>query len=83
MTSVNGRKEAVTLDTVQSDVHHLYELLDTTFDAMSEMSFVDKDGKPNREMHRVNALLWIARDLAERIASDIDGGVLPEQAGPA
>ena len=71
-----GRIEDVTLDTINSDVHHLYELLDTAVDISCQMDgYVHPvTGERNKDLDRIAALLWIARDLAEQIGSNIEEG---------
>ena len=66
-----GATETVTLDTVQSDVWHLYYLLDTVVDLLMEMEYV-RDGKRDIQLDRTAALAWIARDKAHHIGRSID-----------
>lgn len=55
--------EEVSLDTIHSDVWHLYHLLDVISGELSEA---------NTSHERVEALAWIARDRAEQIGLNID-----------
>lgn len=64
--------EQVTLDTVHSDVWHLYYLLDAVMSDLMDMEYV-RDGKRDVALDRVAALSWIARDQAERIGNAIGG----------
>ena len=50
----------VTIMDVESDARHLYELLN---------AIVEEE---NRTSERIDALLWIARDLASAVARDAD-----------
>lgn len=63
--------EKVDLNTVQSDVWHLYHLLDTIMDQLMEMDY-ERDGKRDVALDRTAALAWIARDHAQHIGLDID-----------
>lgn len=63
--------ETVTLNTVQSDVWHLYYLLDVIMDRLADMDYV-RDGKRDVALDCTAALAWIARDEAERIGRSID-----------
>lgn len=69
-TAAIGRYGA---DDAESDVGHLYHLLDVAFDQLLEVDF---GGDPARRgtLDRVSALLWIARDCAERIRDDLKAG---------
>lgn len=60
-----------TLDAVQSDVHHLYHLLDVAVEKLLDMPF-ERDGKRDVALDQFAALLWIARDRAEFIGKYID-----------
>lgn len=68
-------RETPTVDTVESDAMHLHDLLDVTFQLLQEMSF-ERDGKRDTELDRIASLMWIARDHAERLASNI-GKIIP------
>lgn len=53
------------IDDIQSDAHHLYELLDVVTSKLCE---ADED----QQKEQIMALAWIARDVAERLAGDLD-----------
>lgn len=56
-----------TYDDLESDLSQLHHLLDVVVDIMLEMPH---DG--NVEQRRVDALVWIARDLAEHLVEKIE-----------
>ena len=53
--------QKVTLDDVQCDSEHLARLLDVVMEQIAERDNMD----------RVSALVWIARDMAERTEANI------------
>lgn len=69
--AAEGLPEDIDLNTVQSDVWHLFHLIAATVDCLMEMTY-ERDGKRDRELDRVAALSWIARDFAEAIGKTID-----------
>lgn len=70
----------VDLNTLQSDAWHLYHLFDAAVDCLMELDFV-RDEHGHCPLDRVAALMWIARDHAERIAQDIDANFFEIQGG--
>jgi hypothetical protein len=63
-----------TIDDLQSDIWHLYHLLDVLTCHMVGMPHV-RDGKRDADMDQASALAWIARDVAHRLAGDTDNVV--------
>lgn len=61
----------VTLDTVQSDIWHLFHLLDACVELLQGLDYV-RDERGYCELDRISALSWIARDNAERLAKSVD-----------
>jgi len=57
---------------LESDLRHLYHLLDTLCD--------EQFGAPDRE--RCDALLWIARDRAEKVCTDAHAAIWPGDSTP-
>lgn len=62
---------APSFDDIQSDIWHLYHLLDALTEHMVEMPHV-RDGARDGDMDRASALAWIARDITKRLANDVD-----------
>ena len=60
------------LDTIQSDVWHLYHLIDAAVDYMQDNLDFARNDDGYSPHDRLAALSWIARDQAERIAKYID-----------
>jgi hypothetical protein len=60
---------APTLDDIQSDIWHLYHLLDAIVDQQLELQH---DGTGNGPLDRVDSLTWIAREVARKLAVDTD-----------
>lgn len=52
----------ITLNDVQCDSAHLARLLDVVMEHITE----------HNDMDRVSALIWIARDMAERTEANVD-----------
>lgn len=63
---MNAPDEKLLAD-VESDLRHLYQLIDT----LCEEQF----GGSNKE--RCDALIWIARDRAEKICKDAHAAIWP------
>ena len=66
-----GLPATVDLNAVQSDVWHLYYLLDATMTLLHDMPYV-RNGERDVELERVASLAWFARDHAERLGKNID-----------
>ncbi|KQT04134.1 hypothetical protein [Rhizobium sp. Leaf386] len=79
--TITGAGETPDLNTVQSDVWHLYHLLDATMDLLMEMPY-EREGKRDVDLDRIAALAWIARDRAQHIALDIDNNFHSIERGP-
>ncbi|MGB3486656.1 MAG: hypothetical protein WBA37_11970 [Xanthobacteraceae bacterium] len=60
---------APTLDDIQSDIWHLYHLLEAIVDEQLNLPH-DKTGDSPQD--RVDSLTWIARDVARKLATDTD-----------
>jgi hypothetical protein len=60
---------APTLDDIQSDIWHLYHLLEAIVDEQLNLPH-DKTGDSPQD--RVDSLTWIARDVARKLAADTD-----------
>ncbi|SHF04225.1 hypothetical protein SAMN02745157_1501 [Kaistia soli DSM 19436] len=67
-----------TLDDISSDAGHLYHLLDTMVDMVLEEAGAGGQG----EWPRLSALLWVARDLGEKVRDDLEA-LPPKQKGGA
>lgn len=78
--AATGLPEKTDLNTVQSDVWHLYYLLDTIMDQLMEMDYV-RDGKRDVALDRTAALAWIARDCAHHLGLGIDNNFHSIQRG--
>lgn len=63
---------AATIDDIQSDIWHLYHLLDALAEHMIGMPHV-RDGERDRDMDRASSIAWIARDITFKLASSTDG----------
>lgn len=64
-----------TLDDITSDAAHLYALIDTVTDYAIDISPVDiasSELQARWVAGRLCALLWITRDLSEKIANGLD-----------
>lgn len=59
------------LNDLDSDTAHLAHLLDATVDTIMECNFGSLDNCVPH-MDRLNALLWIARDMAEQIHRQVE-----------
>lgn len=79
-SSVNVSRKSYSMDDAQLDAHHSHQLISTIVDLVCEMSF-ERDGKRDREMDRVAALLWIARDHAGQLTENIEVGIIKERLG--
>lgn len=55
------------IDDIQSDIWHLFHLLDVLVMQMVQMPHV-RDGQRDTEMDQASALAWVARDLTHRLA---------------
>jgi len=75
----NARRH-VDLNTLQSDAWHAFHLLDAVVECLQELDFA-RDEHGHCPLDRVAALLWIARDGAERMAQDIDANFFEIQGG--
>jgi len=53
----------------------LFELLDLTLEQFIELP---SDGTTPADLNRVSALLWIARDMAEKAGNDLEGLFKPQ-----
>jgi hypothetical protein len=58
-----------TIDDIQSDIWHLYHLLDTIVDLQLELPH---DGTGTSPLDRVDSLTWVARETARKLAHDTD-----------
>lgn len=65
-------RETVSLDTIQGDVTHLGHLLDEIVDKLMDLSYVKPDGTRHRELDRIAALAWVARDIADGVNDNFD-----------
>lgn len=66
--AIQATRPEYTLDDLQSDVGHMYELMDTVLDTLHDM-----EGPRGAQRDRLGALLWIARDLSEKLTHNIEG----------
>lgn len=55
----------LSIDTVQADVHNLYQLLDTVLSVLIEMPRDEPGPTFGADLNRIDALVTIARDMAE------------------
>jgi hypothetical protein len=63
------------IDDISSDVGHLATLLDVVVEhTLNDLQIVI-DGKRNAALERITALLWIARDMAEKAERDIEDNI--------
>lgn len=61
------------LNDLQSDIGHLANLLEVVTDHFLEhVPFVDADGNRRPEIDRLNALVWIARDLGNGLCEKVE-----------
>lgn len=72
IASVAAEACALTLDDVQSDADHLRNLLHVTIERVQDLPFTREDGSRNVELDHIHSLLWIARDMADKLVSDFD-----------
>ena|SRR6056297_2773385 len=59
-----------TPSTLEGDAHHLADLLHVLKEEHAAGDFVKPDGSRDHHADRVSSLLWIARDLAAKLADD-------------
>lgn len=65
-----GLGNGYSTDDAASDVRHLYHLLDIAFDELLNVNFgCDPAGRVH--LDRLSALLWVARDNAQRIGDGL------------
>ena len=55
-----------TLDDLMSDMGHLEHLLDQVSHDLSDQNYGSGDGR-NHGLDRINAMVWVARDMTERL----------------
>ena len=69
MTTETDRadKMAKTLDDLESDLQHLYDLIDTIVASMVGINRLDMDCGERNELDRAASLAWIMRDQIELI----------------
>lgn len=61
------------LDDLQSDIDHLANLLEVVTDQFIEhVPFVNERGERRPEMDKLNALVWIARDLGNALSEKVE-----------
>ena len=59
-------------DGIEGDLHHLAILLDYLVSEMQSLDHTNPNGQGRHvELERCDALAWIARDTADKIAKDI------------
>ena len=68
---LDGAPVETTLDDVQSDADHLRNLLHVTINQVQELPFTREDGSRD-EIDQIHSLLWIARDMVDKLVSDFD-----------
>lgn len=61
-----------TFDDIESDVGHLHHLIQVTLEQFQNLPFTREDGTRHVEFDEVHSLLWVARDMAEKLVSDFD-----------
>jgi hypothetical protein len=57
---------------IQSEVSHLGHLLDVTVRELEGAPFIRDDGTRIAEMFCVHSLLWIAREMSEKLRIDME-----------
>lgn len=72
------------LDNLESDLWHLYHQIDAVVDIMQGLDHRRPEPTAITEQDRADALAWIARDLAERIAKSVSDRTIaqPTRATP-
>lgn len=55
-----------TLDDLMSDLAHVEHLLDQAASDISGQNFGSGEGR-NHDLDRINAMVWVARDMVERL----------------
>lgn len=75
-----GARRHVDLNTIQTELEHLVHLMDATVDCIQELDF-PRDEHGHCPMDRMAALAWVARDMAERIAKQVDDNFFEIQGG--
>lgn len=63
---------APTFSDIEVDVGHLCHLLQVTLGRLEDLPFTREDGSRNFELDEINALLWIARNMAGKLQSDLE-----------
>lgn len=61
---------APTYDDVELNIGHLRHLLEVTLEHLQDLPFTREDGSRIIELEEVHSLLWIARDMADKLRSD-------------
>ncbi len=65
-----------TLNDLSSDAFHLHALLNVaTTMLIQDVDAVSKPGEPNVMYNQVTSLFWIARDLSEKLANDLEKAI--------
>lgn len=74
-------REAISLDTIQGDVTNLGHLLDELVSKINDLDFVKPNGSRDRELDRIAALAWIARDIADNVNDNFSAARATDQKG--
>ncbi|TCL70513.1 hypothetical protein EV286_107388 [Rhizobium sp. BK251] len=71
-------REAISIDTIHGDVANLAHLLD---EIAGKVVGMNHPPEIRHELYRVGALLWIARDAAESLETQIEQNIGTLRAG--
>lgn len=66
------------IDGAASDAGILAELLSVTCDIVNDMDYVQPDGRRNRQMDRLHALIFTCEKLAKELTDTVDALPRPE-----
>lgn len=58
-----------TMDDIESDLGHLNELIGVMANSIMELDF---GGAQNSKLQRLNAMIWIGRDISTKLVADLE-----------